>query len=88
MLVISAAAAVSGVLMIVSLRDIYVVGPLMALVLIPSASFLGCAVVSGEWEIAGRALRRFGIDVGMVVAAAAFVFWLKQRTIHKRRPLD
>jgi hypothetical protein len=86
--VISAAAAASGALMIVSLRDIYVVGPLMALVLIPSASFLGCSVVSGDWPVAARALRRLGVDAGFVVVASAAVFWFKQRTVHKRRPLD
>jgi len=88
MLVISAAAAASGALMIVSLRDIYVVGPLMALVLIPSASFLGCSLVSGDWPIAMRALRRLGVDVGFVVVLSAAIFWFKQRTVHKRRPLD
>jgi hypothetical protein len=88
MLVISAAAAASGALMIVSLRDIYVVGPLMALVLIPSASFLGCSLATGDWAVAARALRRLGVDAGFVVVASAAVFWLKQHTVHKRRPLD
>jgi multisubunit Na+/H+ antiporter MnhE subunit len=88
MLVISAAAAAAGAQMIVSLRDIYVVGPLMALVLIPSASYLGCAIVSADWSVAARALRRLGVDAGFVVAASALVFWIKQRRVHKRRPLD
>jgi hypothetical protein len=88
MFVISAASAIAGALMIVSLRDIYVVGPLMSLVLIPSASFLGAAIFTGEWAIAAQALRRLAIDAAFVVFAAAIVFWLKQRTVHKRRPLD
>jgi len=88
MFVISAACAGAGALMIVSLRDIYVVGPLMGLVLIPSASFLGCAIATGNWEVAAQSLRRLGIDVAFVVVASAIVFWLKQRTVHKRRPLD
>jgi hypothetical protein len=86
--VISAASAVAGALMIVSLRDIYVVGPLMALVLISSASFFGCAVATGSWPVAAQALRRLAIDAAFVVAASALVFWFKQRTVHKRRPLD
>jgi len=86
--VISAASAIAGGLMIVSLRDIYVVGPLMALVLISSASFFGCAVATGSWSIATQALRRLAIDAGFVVAASALVFWFKQRTVHRRRPLD
>jgi hypothetical protein len=88
MTVISAASAIAGALMIVSLRDIYVVGPLMSLVLIPSASFLGGAIFTGEWAIAAQALRRLGLDVAFVLFAAAAMFWVKQRTIHKRRPLD
>jgi len=71
-----------------SLRDIYVVGPLMALVLIPSASFFGCALATGSWSIAAEALRRLAIDAAFVVAASAVIFWVKQRTVHKRRPLD
>jgi hypothetical protein len=88
MFVISAASAAAGALMIVSLRDIYVVGPLMALVLISSASFFGCAVVTGSWPVAAQALRRLAIDVAFVVAVSAVVFWFKQRTVHRRRPLD
>ena len=65
-----------------------VVGPLMALVLISSASFFGCAVATGSWSIATQALRRLAIDAGFVVAASALVFWFKQRTVHRRRPLD
>ena len=87
-LAISAASAAAGGLMIVSLRDIYVVGPLMALVLIPSASFFGCALATGSWSIAAEALRRLAIDAAFVVAASAVIFWVKQRTVHKRRPLD
>jgi hypothetical protein len=87
-LVISAASAAAGGLMIVSLRDIYVVGPLMALVLIAAASFLGCALATGSWAVAALALRRLCIDASFVVAVSAVVFWLKQRTVHKRRPLD
>ena len=85
---ISAASAVAGGLMIVSLRDIYVVGPLMALVLIAAASFLGCAIATGSWPIALQALRRLAIDASFVVTMSAGVFWFKQRTVHKRRPLD
>ncbi len=87
-LVVASGAAAAGALMIVSLRDIYVVGPLIALVLVPAAAIAGCAAASGQWQVAGRALVRVGCDGGLVLAAAAIVFWAKQRTVHRRRPLD
>ena len=74
--------------MIVSLRDIYVVGSLIGLVLIPAAAIAGCAAVSGDWGVAWRALARVGVDAGLVLLASAVVFWVKQRTAHHRRPLD
>jgi Domain of unknown function (DUF389) len=87
-LVIAAVAAASGALMIVSVRDIYVVGPLIALVLVPAAAVLGCAVAAGEWDVAIAALERVGVDALLVILLAAAVFWLKQRFVHRRAPLD
>jgi hypothetical protein len=86
-LVISAAAACAGALMIVSLRDIYVVGPLIALVLVPAAAVFGCAVAASDWTVALAALERVGIDALCVILLAAAVFWIKQRTVHRRKPL-
>src|SRR5205085_917933 len=80
--VIAATSAAAGAIMIVSLRDIYVIGPLIGLVLVPAAAIAGCAAVTGEWSLAVHALERSGIDAALVLVAAAVVFWLKQRTVH------
>ena len=87
-LVIAASSAAGGALMIVSLRDIYVVGPLIGLVLVPTASLAGCAAVTGAWLIVWNSMRLVLLDAGLVVVASALVFWVKQRTVHRRRPLD
>ncbi|MFN2547244.1 MAG: hypothetical protein ABR567_07430 [Myxococcales bacterium] len=74
--------------MIVSLRDTYVVGPLIGLVLVPAAAISGAGAVPGDWAVAMRALARVGVDASLVLVASAVVFWAKQRTVHHRRPLD
>jgi hypothetical protein len=86
-LVTSACAAVAGIVMVVSLRDLYVVGPLMVLVLISGAALAGAALAVGEWGIALGALRRVGSDLALIVVLGAAVFYWKQRRFHRRRPL-
>jgi len=86
-LLISAAAAVAGALMIVSLRDIYVVGSLIALALVPAAALLGCAAAAGEWHVVVRSLAVIGVDAGLIVAGSLLVFWLEQRFFHRRRAM-
>jgi hypothetical protein len=86
--VIAATSAAAGAIMIVSLRDIYVIGPLIGLVLIPAAAIAACAAIAGDWPLVVRALERAAIDAALVLAASAVVFWVKQRTVHHRRPLD
>jgi hypothetical protein len=87
-LVIAGSSAVAGAIMIVSLRDIYVVGALIGLVLVPTAALAGCAAATGAWDMVWKALRLVLLDGALVVVASALVFWLKQRTVHRRLPLD
>jgi hypothetical protein len=86
-LVTSAAAAVAGVMMVVSLRDLYVVGPLMVLVAVSGVALAGAAVAIGEGQLALRALGRVGIDLLMIVVLGGGIFYWKQRRFHRRRPL-
>jgi hypothetical protein len=83
----SAAAAVAGILMVVSLRDFYVVGPLMALVMIPGVALTAAGLAIGEEDLAFGALRRVGVDLALVVVLGAAVFTWKQRRVHRRSPL-
>ena len=86
-IVISVASAVAGAFMIVSLRDIYVIGSLIGLALVPAAAAAGCAVVTREWSVLGKALALVGFDAAFVLIGCAAVFWLEQRTVHRRRPI-
>jgi len=86
-LLTSAAAAIAGVMMVVSLRDLYVVGPLMVLVAVSGVALAGAALAIGEPGLAGRALARVGVDLLMIVVLGGGVFYWKQRSFHRRRPL-
>jgi hypothetical protein len=86
-LLMSGAAAVAGIVMIVSLRDLYVVGPLMVLVLISNLSLAGAALALGEGGIALGALGRLAGDLVLIVVLGGGVFYWKQRAFHRRRPL-
>jgi hypothetical protein len=86
-IVTSACAAVAGIVMVVSLRDFYVVGPLMVLVLIPGVALTGAALAVGEGHVALGALGRVAVDIVLVVLLGALVFYWKQRQFHRRRPI-
>jgi hypothetical protein len=87
-LLMSGAAAIAGVVMIVSLRDLYVVGPLMVLVLLPNITLVGAGLALRDGALALAALRRLGLDVLLVVVLGGAVFYWKQRAFHRRRPLS
>jgi hypothetical protein len=80
----SVCAALAGGVMVASLRDTYVVGPLMVLALIPAASLVGAGVALGDFTLAARAGARGGLDVLFVLALVALVFYWKQLTKHRR----
>jgi hypothetical protein len=84
----SAGAAVAGIMMVVSLRDFYIVGPLMVLVLISGIALAGGALAVGEGGVALAAVERVGVDVCLLLVLGAGVFYWKQRSFHRRRPLS
>jgi hypothetical protein len=86
-LVTSGCAAVAGILMVVSLRDLYVVGPLMVLLPISGVSLIGAALALGQPRVAWGALGRVGVDLVLIVILGAAVFYWKQHRFHRRRPL-
>jgi hypothetical protein len=87
-LLTSACAAIAGAMMVVSLRDVYVVGPLIALVLIPGAALVGVALALHDTDLALRALTRIGADIALVIGFGIGVFFWKQKHIHRRDPLE
>jgi hypothetical protein len=87
-LLMSGAAAIAGIVMIVSLRDLYVVGPLMVLVFLPNIALVGASLAFRDGALAVGALGRLGLDVLMVIVLGGAVFYWKQRAFHRRRPLS
>ncbi len=84
-LVISAAGAVAGVVMISAGRFTQLAGPLVALQLLPAAACVGVALELGDGGLAARSLGRLAIDAGMVLLAGLIVFTYKHAAVHGRR---
>ncbi|MDQ3043755.1 MAG: DUF389 domain-containing protein [Chloroflexota bacterium] len=85
---VSACAAIAGIIMVASYRRSVIAGPLIALVLIPSSAFIGAAIGAGEASLAWEGLRRFGLDALLIVVLGFVVFLIKQLTVHRREPLS
>jgi uncharacterized hydrophobic protein (TIGR00271 family) len=81
--IIALAAAAAGAAIIAAQRSVLTAGVMIALALIPSASIIGMAVVSGELSLAAQALLRWLVDVACVVAGGTVVFGAKK--LVKRR---
>lgn len=84
-LLLSAAGAVTGVVMVAAGRFTQLAGPLVAVQLLPAAATLGAALELGHGGLALHSLARLGIDIGMVLVAALIVFSYKHVVIHSRR---
>jgi uncharacterized membrane protein len=83
-LLVSACAAVAGVIMITAFRRTVIAGALIALVLIPAAATVGAALAAGEGRLALEALQRLGLDGALIVGLGALVFGAKQLITHRR----
>jgi hypothetical protein len=84
-LILSAAGAVTGVVMVGAGRFTQLAGPLVGLQLLPAAASIGAALELGEGEFAGRSAVRLAIDIGMVVTAGLVTFAYKHYTVHGGR---
>lgn len=83
----SVAASAAGIIMYLSYRRNVIAGPLIALVTIPAASGAAMCLVLGEWKFALLMLYRMGVDFTLIIAVGALFIWLKQRFVHRRKPL-
>lgn len=84
---VSACAAVAGVVMVLAYRESVIAGPLIALVLIPAAALIGAALAAGQPALAGEGLERLALDAALIVGLGALVVWIKQVTVHRRAPM-
>jgi uncharacterized membrane protein len=83
-LLISAAGAVAGVIIITAFRLPLLPGPIVALHLVPATALVGMALALGEGGLAAEGLARLAIDVLFIVLAGLVVFALKDRFVHRR----
>jgi len=83
-LLISAAGAVAGGLVITAYRMALLAGPIVALQIVSSAAMVGVAAAAGKWDLSAQALWRFAIDAGFIVLGGLLVFWIKERYVHRR----
>lgn len=81
----SAAATIVGAILLMTKRTIFSSGVMIALALVPAASLTAIALVSGEWELAGKAGFRFALDLGLVLVLSFLIFGAKQYWLHRRR---
>ena len=86
-LVVSAAGAVAGIVMIAAERLTLLAGPLIALALVPALAMIPMAAVLGDGELVARGAGRLAIDLALIGVAGVLLFGWKQRRFHRRRPL-
>jgi hypothetical protein len=86
-LLIAAAGALAGVVMLAAYRRSFQAGPLVAMAFIPAAALVGAGLAVGRVDLALEGLERFGADWGFILALGAPFLWLKQRFLHRRQPL-
>jgi hypothetical protein len=77
--IISLAAATAGAIIVTSLRETVIIGPVIALVVVPATALVGVAVAAGQYAVAAAAALRAAIDVVAIIGCCAAIFWLKRR---------
>jgi hypothetical protein len=84
-ILVSAAAAVAGAVLISTNRIVLTGGVMIALALIPTASLMGIALVAGDWQVLGLAALRWSIDVVLVILASLAVLGYKKKRLQDRK---
>jgi hypothetical protein len=83
----SLAASAASIIMYLSYRRNVIAGPLIGLVTIPAAAGAAMGVVLGNWHFAKLLLFRMGVDFALIIVVGMFFVWIKQKLVHKRKPL-
>ncbi len=72
--------------MITASRYTLLLGPLMALGIVPATALVGAALVSDRPGLAIEAVERLSLDIGLILLLAPPVVLVKQLTRHRRTP--
>jgi hypothetical protein len=87
LLVISAAGAAAGAIMITAFRETVLAGPLIAIALIITAVLAGAGIATGDSGLVIGGLKRLLLEVFVVILLGLIVFGLKRLTTHRRDPI-
>lgn len=87
-ILISVCGAVAGAVMIAAYRRNVIAGPLIALILIPAAAMTGMAAIAGRTDLMYQGLERLGLDIVLIITLGVIVFYIKQKTVHHRPPMQ
>jgi hypothetical protein len=80
----SAAASLAGAVLIATKRSVFTSGVMIGLALVPSASIVGMALVTGDIAGAGNAALRWLTDVVLILGISYAFFMLIKQLRHKR----
>lgn len=80
-------AGAAGAFTVTAQRSVLSAGVMIALALVPSLAIAAMALVSGNPELAGEGILRWGADAGSVLLTGGVVLAAKQRLVHRRRAL-
>ena len=83
-LLASAAASIAGALLIATRKSVFTSGVMIGLALVPTAAIVGMGSIAGDFTLAGKALLRFSLDIGLVLVLSFLTFLWCRFYFHKR----
>jgi hypothetical protein len=86
-ILISICAALAGIVIETTYRESLLAGPVIGLIIVPTAALFGAGAIVLSSEMVVAALQRFSIDLAIIIVFGTFVFTLKQRVLHRRQPV-
>jgi hypothetical protein len=82
--VVSASAAMAGVMRIAAEHRSVIAAPLITLALIPAAAMIGAAIAAGQPGLADDGLERLVLDAALIVVLGGLVLLVMQAVVHRR----
>lgn len=83
--IVAALAGIAGALLIASRREVLTSGVMIALALIPAATVFSLGLITGRWDVAGKGLLRWVLEVGLIIVSSGLVFLWKRRYVQYRK---
>jgi hypothetical protein len=84
---LSGCGALAGMVMLLSRRHYLIPGALVALLVIEASALIGVALAAGEPGLMLEGVKRFGLDIVLIVVGGVPIVLLKQALVHRRAPM-